>query len=97
MTNRIEFGQDEFQLLIELKNKVESCEINHVENVNKMAEMQKEIERQKKLIQNMVWGAGRAAVIVGGAFAGLVAIGYWLNDVLHFKAVMAFFKVLRGE
>jgi len=97
MSARIEFGQDEFQTLIELKAKVDSCEKNHVENVNKMIEMQKEIDRQKKIVQNMIWAGSRVAILAGGGFAGLMAIGYWLMDALNFRAVTAFFKTLRGE
>lgn len=91
------FSKDDFKLLTQLKD-------GHDLNVNRLAkleaenaEQQKEIDRQKKIIQTMLWTSSKVALVAGSGFAGLLTIGYWLADALHFKAVEAFFKTLRGE
>ena len=95
--NDFNFSKDDYKLLIELKD-------GHAQNVARISKLEteneeqhKEIQRQKKIIQTMVWASSRVALCAGGGFAGLVGIGYWLADTLHFKAVEAFFKTLRGE
>jgi hypothetical protein len=97
MEEHIEFGKVDFQMLVDLNN-------GHKSNVDRLdkletenAEQRKEINQLRGIIQNMLWASSKVALVAGSGFAGLMAIGYWLADALHFRAVEAFFKTLRGE
>lgn len=97
MSNKIEFGQDELELLIGLKKEIEALEAFRIGADKTIKELRDEVQKQGILIQKMVWAGTRATLWVGGAFASVTYVGYWLTDAKNFEAVKAFFRVLGGK
>lgn len=95
--SKIEFGQKELEMLINLKKDAENFYHFREGAELRLDELQETIIRQEKAINNMLWASSKVALVAGGGFAGIMAVGYWLMNALHFKAVIAFFKTLRGE
>ena len=96
MSNKIEFGQDELEALIQLQNEMKALEAFRLGADKTIAELREEVRKQGILIQKMVWAGTKATLWAGGAFAGVTYIGYWLTGAKNFEAVKAFFRVL-GE
>jgi hypothetical protein len=91
------FGKEEYDLLIALNAEAEARGKVVDDLLEKVDAQKQEIDSLKMVIGNMVWASSKVALFVGSCFGGLVCVGYWLMDALHWKAVIAFFKTLRGE
>lgn len=94
---KVEFGKEEFELLIQLKNESLNFDSFREGAELRIKSLEDKIIVQQKIIDNMVFAASKVSLLAGGIFGGLIYIGYWLQDAVHFKAVTAFFKTLRGE
>lgn len=94
---KIEFGKEEFEILLKLQNEAANFDLFREGAELRIKSLEDKIVKQQKIIDNMVFAASKVSLIAGGIFGGLVYVGYWLQDAVHFNAVKAFFKTLRGE
>lgn len=93
----IEFGEDELRALINLEVRLKENE-KALESLEEDCKAHKlEIDDLKMVLANMIWASSKVALIAGSGFGGLVWLGYWLMDAVHWKAIVGFFKTLRGE
>lgn len=93
----MQFGDKEYKMLMNLEMQRVADE-KRIDSLEEDCTAHKlEIDSLKMVIANMIWASSKAALAVGTAFGGLVWLGYWLMDAIHWRAITGFFKALRGE
>lgn len=101
MADKIEFGKEEFALLIKLKEESENFEAFREGAEARIDSLEKECATLKITIRAMARTGSKiaaAAFSVAGAF---IYVGYsafnWLNNAVHWDALTNFFKTIRND
>lgn len=101
MVERIEFGKEEFALLIKLKEESENFEAFRTGAEARINSLERECASLKVTITAMAKAGTKIASIAFSVAGAFIYVGYsifnWLSNAVHWEAVTNFFKTIRNE